>query len=70
MNLPIVFLESVNVHYDFDKIFVDDLDVTEAIRSEDVTKNVSLVSSFPYVRKKTCRITKGSCRKRQYRHGW
>ena len=40
------------IHYDENRIYIDDLDVTEAIRDDRVTKNVSLVSSFPYVRKK------------------
>jgi cytidylate kinase len=57
------FLESVNIHYDFDKIYVDDLDVTEAIRSEKVTNNVSLVSSFPYVRKKLVDLQKKAAQK-------
>lgn len=57
------FLESVIVHYDFDKIFVDDRDVTEAIRSEEVTNNVSLVSSFPYVRKKLVDLQKQAAEK-------
>lgn len=57
------FLESVNVHYDFDKIYVDDLDVTEAIRSEKVTNNVSLVSSFPYVRRKLVDLQKKAAQK-------
>lgn len=46
------FLESVRIHYDFNRIYINDRDVTEAIRSEAVTQNVSLVSSFPYVRKR------------------
>ncbi len=46
------FLESAQIHYDFNRIYINDRDVTEAIRSESVTQNVSLVSSFPYVRKK------------------
>lgn len=46
------FLETSNIHYDYDKIFINDRDVTEDIRNEAVTNNVSLVSSFPYVRKK------------------
>lgn len=57
------FLESVNIHYDFDKIYVDDLDVTEAIRSEKVTNNVSLVSSFPYVRRKLVELQKKAAQK-------
>lgn len=52
------FLETTIIHYDFDKIFIDDRDVTEAIRSEAVTNNVSLVSSFPYVRKKLVDLQK------------
>ncbi len=46
------FLESAQIHYDFNRIYIDDRDVTEAIRTESVTHNVSLVSSFPYVRQK------------------
>ena len=45
------FLETSYIHYDSDKIFINHRDVTEDIRSDAVTKNVSLVSSFPYVRK-------------------
>ena len=52
------FLESSKIHYDFDKIFINDRDVTEAIRSEGVTNHVSLVSSFPYVRKKLVDLQK------------
>ena len=48
------FLETTNIHYDHDKIFIGNRDVSEAIRSEAVTNNVSLVSSFPYVRKNAC----------------
>jgi len=46
------FLETSTIHYDFDRIYINDRDVSEAIRSEAVTNNVSLVSSFPYVRKR------------------
>jgi len=46
------FLETSTIHYDFNRIYINDRDVTDAIRSEAVTDNVSLVSSFPYVRKK------------------
>lgn len=54
------FLETTHIHYDFDKIFINDRDVTEAIRSEGVTQNVSLVSSFPYVRKKLVDLQKSA----------
>ncbi len=47
-----LFLESIHIHYDSDKIFIDQDDVTEEIRKPEVTNNVSLVSSFPYVRSK------------------
>ncbi len=46
------FLESIRIHYDENRIYIDDRDVTEDIRSNAVTSNVSLVSSFPYVREK------------------
>lgn len=46
------FLETSLIHYDMDRIYIDTRDVTEKIRNDDVTQNVSLVSSFPYVRKK------------------
>lgn len=52
------FLESVTIHYDFDRIYIDDRDVTEAIRSDAVTQNVSLVSSFPYVRNQMVALQK------------
>lgn len=57
------FLESVNIHYDLNRIFIDNRDVTEAIRSEKVTQNVSLVSSFPYVRKKLVDLQKKAAEK-------
>jgi CMP/dCMP kinase len=52
------FLETSKIHYDFDRIFINDRDVTEGIRSEGVTNNVSLVSSFPYVRRKLVDLQK------------
>ncbi|MDO9629350.1 MAG: (d)CMP kinase [Acholeplasmataceae bacterium] len=52
------FLETSKIHYDFDRIYINDRDVTEGIRSEGVTNNVSLVSSFPYVRKKLVELQK------------
>lgn len=52
------FLETSYIHYDYDKIFINQRDVTEDIRSDAVTKNVSLVSSFPYVRKKLVDLQK------------
>ena len=50
------FLESTQIHYDFDRIYINDRDVTEAIRSEAVTNNVSLVASFLYVRRKLVKL--------------
>jgi CMP/dCMP kinase len=52
------FLETSTIHYDFDRIYINDRDVSEAIRSEAVTNNVSLVSSFPYVRKRLVELQK------------
>ncbi len=52
------FLETMLVHYDRDRIYIDDRDVTEDIRSSKVTANVSLVSSFPYVRTKLVELQK------------
>jgi cytidylate kinase len=52
------FLENVKIHYDHNKIFINHRDVTESIRGSSVTKNVSLVSSFPYVRRKLVEIQK------------
>ncbi len=45
------FVKNVKVSYKNDKILIENEDVTEEIRSDAVTKNVSLVSSFPVVRK-------------------
>ena len=52
------FLETISISYHNDQIFVDDKNVTELIRSKEVTNNVSLVSSFPYVRKKMVDLQK------------
>ncbi|MDY0074773.1 MAG: (d)CMP kinase [Acholeplasmataceae bacterium] len=57
------FLETANIHYDYDKIFIDDRDVSQAIRSDAVTQNVSLVSSFPYVRKKLVELQQKASQK-------
>ncbi|MFA6800489.1 MAG: (d)CMP kinase [Acholeplasmataceae bacterium] len=46
-----LFLETIHVHYDNHKIYINQRDVTNDIRKNEVTQNVSLVSSFPYVRK-------------------
>ena len=46
------FLENIKITYVDDKIYLNNRDVSEEIRSDSVTKNVSLVSSFPYVRRK------------------
>lgn len=45
------FVQDIEVEYKEDKILVDGEDVGCYIRSDLVTKNVSLVSSFPLVRK-------------------
>ncbi len=45
------FLDSSKISYINDSIYINGNDVTNEIRSNEVTNNVSLVSSFPYVRK-------------------
>ena len=46
------FLETTIITYDNDKILLNGVNVTKEIRSKEVTNNVSLVSSFAYVREK------------------
>lgn len=50
------FLETTKIDYNNDQILLNGKDVSVEIRSEDVTKNVSLVSSFPYVRNKMVKL--------------
>lgn len=50
------FLEYIQITYKDDHIYVDDRIVEKEIRSKAVTDNVSLVSTFPYVRKKLVEI--------------
>lgn len=52
------FLEEINISYENDQIFLNGINVSIDIRSEKVTNNVSLVSSFPYVRKKMVDLQK------------
>ena len=52
------FLEKINISYENDQIFLNGINVSIDIRSEEVTNNVSLVSSFPYVRKKMVDLQK------------
>ncbi|MBN3490563.1 (d)CMP kinase [Acholeplasma equirhinis] len=53
-----LFLESIRISYHDDHIYVDNRNVEEEIRTKEVTKNVSLVSSFPYVRRKMVELQK------------
>lgn len=46
------FLEDTTIDFEKSKIYLDGEDVSKAIRSLDVTNNVSLVSKFSYVRDK------------------
>ena len=46
------FLEDTVISYTNEQILLNGIDVSEEIRSEEVTNNVSLVSSFLYVREK------------------
>src|SRR5690606_6762004 len=52
------FLETIKISYQDDHIYVDDRNVEDEIRGKEVTKNVSLVSSFPYVRRKMVHLQK------------
>ncbi len=52
------FLETTKITYHDNDIYINERKVTEEIRSKGVTNNVSLVSSFPYVRKKMVEIQK------------
>lgn len=45
------FVKDASIVYEENKIFANGIDVTKQIRSLEVTKNVSKVSSFPSVRK-------------------
>lgn len=55
------FLEDADIRYQQDRIFYNGNDVTEQIRSDLVTANVSLVSSHPYVRKRLVELQKQAC---------
>lgn len=44
------FLEDIKITYHKNKIYINNVNVSKQIRLEAVTNNVSLVSSFPYVR--------------------
>ena len=57
------FLESTFIHYDCDRIFIDDRDLTEALQSKAVSLNVSLLSSFPYVRTQLVKLQKEAAKK-------
>ncbi|HBT59580.1 MAG TPA: cytidylate kinase, partial [Acholeplasmataceae bacterium] len=45
------FVSKVKIEYINEKIYANGIDVTTKIRDDKVTKNVSKVSSFPYVRR-------------------
>jgi CMP/dCMP kinase len=54
------FLETLDIRYEKDVIFLDNRDVSEEIRSQEVTDNVSLVSSLPVVREVLVRLQRAS----------
>lgn len=54
------FVSEVDIQYKNDKIYANGEDVTEKIRSNEVTKNVSKVSSFPSVRKHLVKLQKSA----------
>lgn len=48
------FIDSVDIKYLSDRIYLNGKDVSEEIRTPYVTENVSMVSSIPYVRERLC----------------
>jgi cytidylate kinase len=56
------FIKDITIEYTNDKIYASGEDVTEKIRSDIVTKNVSKVSSFPSVRTYLVEIQKASAK--------
>lgn len=56
------FIKDVKIAYENNKIYANDVDVTERIRSSEVTNNVSMVSSFPLVRKYLVKIQREAAR--------
>lgn len=52
------FVKDLDIKYQQEKVFVDGRDVTTAIREPIVNENVSLVSSFPSVRKELVALQK------------
>jgi len=50
------FLNKIDIKYLNNKVFINDIDLSSVIRSDDVTQNVSLVSKFSFVRKKLVEI--------------
>lgn len=55
-----VFMQDLKVRYEKNRIYVNNVDVTDKIRTDAVTKNVSKVSSFPYVRRILVQIQKNA----------
>ncbi len=54
------FVKNVKIIYKDNKIFANGIDVTEKIRSKEVTNNVSKVSSFPKVRKHLVKLQRSA----------
>jgi cytidylate kinase len=50
------FLEETKIDFRNQRLFLDDKDVSDKIRSLEVSNNVSLVSSFGYVREKLVQL--------------
>jgi len=52
------FIDNISIRLDGLKIYLDGIDISEEIRSKEVTDNVSKVSSISYVRKKLVALQK------------
>lgn len=56
------FLETAEIQYEDQRMYFNGKDVTDDIRSDEVTLNVSLVSSFPYVRKQLVKLQRDAAK--------
>lgn len=55
-NLVDSYLDKIKININDNNIYLDDIDISKEIRSEEVTKNVSLVSSYKNLRKELVKM--------------
>lgn len=65
--LPIFINSKLEIKFDTHKqlTFLNDEDVSEEIRSQDVTKNVSYISAVPYIRERLVKIQRDFSKSKQ-----